>query len=135
MKLKHHLLGLIFAYLSWVAYLLFSPIEVYGRVMSSCFEAGCVVFEGDWIHFGKATYQHEVFTDEIPEPQRVPYTEYEGKLVKFGNYYHLVGAHMDSQMYIAVEHADSVSLLKLPWFVLYTISGYLPAYRHVEVLP
>lgn len=140
MKLKKIFIGFTSAYLLWVIYLLASPVETPTKIVSSCFDSGCAVFEGDWISFSGSTYKHEVFTDEIfideaLAPQEVPYIEYEGKLINIGNFYYLVGAHMDSRMYVAVKHSDSLALLNLPWFLLYTISGYLPVYRHVQASP
>lgn len=132
MKLKYILATVFLLYLIRVLYLTVIPVEITDLVVSDCFEDGCVVFEGDWISFSGSEYTHEVFTDDLSLDPQVPYVEYKGKLNQFGNIYYLNEAHTDTKLYIAVKKSGEVSLLKLPWFVLYSTSNYLPVYRHVQ---
>lgn len=135
MKAKHIFGVILVIYAFRVFYLLAFPIEITGEIVSDCFEDGCVVFEGDWIRLDGNEYKHEVFTDDIPLNPQIPYIEYTGKLTNIGNIYYLNEAHADTKLFVSVNKMGEVSLLSIPWFVLYSVSSYLPVYRHVQQVP
>lgn len=135
MKLKYLLATIFLAYLIRIFYLLIFPVEITGSIVSDCFEEGCVVFEGDWISFKDGVYTHEVFTDDLSTDPQVPYVEYSGKLTKLGNIYYLHGLHADTTLFVSVKNSGEISLLNAPWFILYSISSYLPVYRHIQREP
>jgi hypothetical protein len=135
MKRKHYFFAISLLFSIRILYLIFIPIQATNKIESKCFETGCVVFEGDWILFKGEKYTHQVFTDDLSEDSKIPYVEYEGKLGRFGNFYYLNEAYMETRAYIAVKNSNEVSLLNLPWFLLYSVSNYLPVYRHVQESP
>jgi hypothetical protein len=135
MKIKHYIAAFFLVYAIRLLYLLFVPIQITNEINSSCFEEGCVVFEGDWLSFKDRKYTHQVFTDDLSDAPEVPYVEYEGKLSKLGNFYYLNEALMENKAYIAVKNSYEVSVLSPSWFLLYSVSNSLPVYRHVQKSP